>query len=251
VTNAGGRPLLIAHGGAAAVAPEHTIPAYEAAVAQGADLVWLTVRLSLDDQPVVIEDDRLERTTDGRGAVRDLTARQLKRLDAGGWFGRRFRGQRIQALGEVLERFRDRLGFAVHLPGGSDVAPGIEERVLTLLQLYDVAARALLISGDHGALRKCRDLDPELRLVARLGARFTTPATPGPIESLAGVCLPARLTTRGEVAAVRAAGAACYVEGVDEPAAARALAEAGAAGLVTNRPDLLRPLLESLARPAG
>lgn len=245
MTNPAGRPLLIAKGGAAAVAPEHTIPAYEAAVAQGADLLWLAVRLSADDQPVVIEDDRLERTTNGRGAVRDLTARQLKRLDAGGWFGRRFRGQRIQALGEVLERFRGRAGFAVHLPGGSDSWPGIEERVLTLLQLYEVAERALVVSADHHALRKCRDLDPEVRAVARLGARLVVLPDLAAGGGLAGVCLPAALTTPGDVAACRAAGLACYVEGVDDPAAARALAEVGAAGLVTGRPDLVRRVLDA------
>jgi glycerophosphoryl diester phosphodiesterase len=125
----GPRPLLIAHRGAPAVAPEHTIPAYEAAIAAGADALELDVHLSADDQLVVIHDARLERTTDGRGLVREYTTRQLKRLDAGGWFGRRFRGQRIQTLSEVLERFGTARGSASssgrlgHLPGDRGAAP--------------------------------------------------------------------------------------------------------------------------------
>ena len=84
--------------------------------------------------------------------MRERTVRELKRLDAGRWFGWRFRGQRIQTLPEVLERFRDRVGFVVALRAGSDVYPGIEERALGLLHLYGAADRALVVSYDHPAL---------------------------------------------------------------------------------------------------
>ncbi len=241
------RPRLVARGGAAAVAPEHTIPAFEAAIAMGADVLWLGLQSSADDQLVVIQDARLERTTDGHGAVRELTARELKRLDAGRWFGRRFRGQRIQTLSEVLERFRDRVAFAVELPGGSDLHPGIEERLLSLLQIYEVSARTLVVSLDHHALMRCRDLDPDVPTVARLGGRPLAPAALAPRGVLAGVCLPAELTTPRDLDAIRAAGLACYVEGVNDSSAARRLAEWGVAGLVTDRPDLLRPVLDRVA----
>ena len=146
------RPLIVAHRGAAAVAPEHTIPAYESAVAAGADALWLDVQETADEQLVVVHDVRLERTTNGRGPVRERTVRELKRLDAGRWFGWRFRGQRIQTLPEVLERFRGRAGFVVALRAGSDVYPGIEERALGLLHLYGAADRTLVASYDHHAL---------------------------------------------------------------------------------------------------
>ena len=108
----------------------------------------------------------LERTTNGRGPVRERTVRELKRLDAGRWFGWRFRGQRIQTLSEVLERFRERIGFVVELRAGSDVYPGIEERALGLLHLYGAAERTLVASYDHHALARCRALDGDVRLGA-------------------------------------------------------------------------------------
>jgi glycerophosphoryl diester phosphodiesterase len=240
-----GRPLLIAHRGASAAAPEHTIPAYEAAIAAGADVLELDVHLSADGQVVVIHDATLERTTDGRGAVREYTAQQLKRLDAGRWFGRAFRGQRIQTLSEVLERFRDRAAFAVELKGGSDFYPGIEERVLTLLQIYGVADRTLVASFDHHALRKCRDLDPDVRTGALVVGRLLAPAALAPPGVLSAVCLDATLTTAGDVAACAAAGLDCHVWLVNEPLAARRFAEWGVAGIVTDRPDLVRPALSS------
>ncbi|MBI4012719.1 MAG: glycerophosphodiester phosphodiesterase [Candidatus Rokubacteria bacterium] len=243
----GPRPLLIAHRGAPAVAPEHTIPAYEAAIAAGADALELDVHLSADDQLVVIHDARLERTSDGRGLVREYTTRQLKRLDAGGWFGRRFRGQRIQTLSEVLERFRDRAGFGVELKGGSAIYPGIEERLLTLLQVYDVLDRTLVVSFDHHALRKCRDLDPDVRTGALVVGRLLAPAALAPRGVLHALCLHAELVTAGDVVAAREAGLDCYAWVVDDPAAARRFVEWGVAGIVSNRPDLLRPVLDRAA----
>ena len=238
------RPLLVAHRGAATVAPEHTIPAYEAAVAAGADVLELDVHLSADDQLVVIHDARLERTTDGRGLVREHTAQQLKRLDAGRWFGRRYRGQRLQLLGEVLERFRDRVAFAVELKAGSDVYPGIEERLVTLLQLYDVADRTLVASFDHHALRRCREVDPDVRTGALVVARLLAPAALAPPGVLTALCLHAELVTAPDVAAVRAAGLDCYVWVVNDAADAARFVGWGVAGLVTDRPDLLRPVLD-------
>ena len=117
-------PLIIADRGASADAPEHTIAAFELALDQGADGIALDVHLTRDGQPVVIHDFTLERTTDGAGAVAAHTMREMKRLDAGAWRSRRFQGQRVQTLQEVLERFRDRTRFWIEIRGGSDLYPG-------------------------------------------------------------------------------------------------------------------------------
>jgi glycerophosphoryl diester phosphodiesterase len=226
------------------VAPEHTIPAYEAAITAGADVLELDVHLSADDQLVVIHDARLERTTDGRGLVREHTAQQLKRLDAGRWFGRRYRGQRLQLLSEVLERFRDRVAFAVELKAGSDVYPGIEERMVTLLQLYDVADRTLIASFDHHALRRCHEVDPDIRTGALVVGRLLAPGALAPPGVLTALCLHAELVTASVVTAAREAGLDCYVWIVNDATAAARFAGWGVAGLVTDRPDLLRPVLD-------
>ena len=108
-------PLVIAHRGASAAAPENTIAAFERALTDGADAIQLDVHLSRDDHPVVIHDPTLERTTNGLGPVRGHTMRELKRLDAGAWHGAAFAGQRLQTLQEVLERFRGRTKFWIEL----------------------------------------------------------------------------------------------------------------------------------------
>src|SRR5262245_54692411 len=146
------RVLVIANRGASEEAPENTIAAFELALEQGADAIALDVHLSRDDQLVVIRDFTLERTTDGAGPVRDRSVRELKRLDAGGWRGRRFRGQRIQTLYEVLERFRDRTRVWIELRAGSDLYPSAEERLVSAIEIYDMVDSVVIQSFDHEAL---------------------------------------------------------------------------------------------------
>ena len=137
-----GKPLVIARGGASAEAPEHTIAAFEAALAEGADALAVSVRLSRDGHPVAFGPATLELTTDGRGPVSERTVRELKRLDAGGWKGPRFGGQRIQTLQEVLERFRDRTRLWIELPDGTTSGGTTEERIVSTLEIYEAAERS-------------------------------------------------------------------------------------------------------------
>jgi glycerophosphoryl diester phosphodiesterase len=226
------RPLIVAHRGAATVAPEHTIPAYEAAVAAGVDALWLDVQESADEQLVVINDVRLERTTNGRGPVREQNVRELKRLDAGRWFGWRFRGQRIQTLPEILERFRDRAGFVVALRAGSDVYPGIEERALGLLHLYGAADRTLVASADHNALARCRALDGDVRLGASVAGRLLQPGALAPPGILSALCLDAASALEPDVALCCAAGLDTYLGVINDPVDARRVAGWGLTALV-------------------
>ena len=232
------RPLIVAHRGASADAPEHTLAAYDAAVAQGADFLELDVRLSADGQLVVIHDARLERTTDGRGEVQEYTLQALKRLDAGGWFRPSFRGQRIQTVTELIERFRSRVRFAIELKEGSAISPGIEERLVSILQIYDVTEQVLVLSFDHGALRKVREMDPELRTGALVA---------GPLRDLAtltglginAVGIEAAAATDHDVKRCLTEGLECFVWVVNDVESARRYARARVTGLVTDRPGLI------------
>jgi glycerophosphoryl diester phosphodiesterase len=237
------RPLVIAHRGASAEAPENTIAAFELAIAHGADGIELTVHLSMDDQPVVIHDFTLERTTDGVGRVRDQTVRELKRLDAGGWRGARFQGQRIQTLQEMFERFRERTRFWIEVSGGFDRGRDLEERVVSTIEIYDVIERALVLSSNQEALDRIRVLNPEIRL----GLRLADPRGEGPTPSrttIQAVCADARLVTDEALRAIRRAGLDCYVWTVNKPAQMDRLVGLGVSGIITDRPDELRARLD-------
>lgn len=237
-----GKPVVIARGGAAAEAPEHTIAAFEAALAEGADALALRVRLSRDGHLVVFGPPTLERTTDGRGPVSELTVRELKRLDAGGWKGPRFGGQRIQTLHEVLERFRDRTRFWIELPDGADAGSGVEERAVSTLEIYEAVELCLVQSADRAALRRVRALNPAIPLGAIWKAGPLAAALPaaGEAESL---CAAADLLGEAEVERIRRAGLGCYVWAVNEPALTDRLVGWRVDGILTDRPGLVRALV--------
>lgn len=101
------RPWVIAHRGACRRAPENTLPAFRLAFDLGADGIELDTKLTSDGQVVVVHDQTLERTTDGKGRVVDQDLAQLKRLDAGASFSGEFVGTRIPTLAEVFEAVGD------------------------------------------------------------------------------------------------------------------------------------------------
>jgi glycerophosphoryl diester phosphodiesterase len=240
---ASARPLLIAHRGASADAPESTIAAFELALEQGADGLELDVHLSADGHPVVIHDFTLERTTDGAGPVSALRVRELKRLDAGGWHDRRFQGQRIQTLQEVLERFRDRTRFWLELKGGSTLYPGLGERVVSTIEIYDVVDQVIVQSFDPSAIVEVRTLNREVRVgavvaQAPLDRDLLMPGTVDAISPALAAC------SAGLIGEVRQAGLDCHVWTVNEPAQVDRLVGWGVNGIITDRPGALRAQLD-------
>ena len=101
--------MVIAHRGFSGAAPENTLSAFQKAIEIGSDMVELDVQLSKDGKLVVIHDETLERTTNGRGRVTDSTLKELKALDAGSWFGARFSGEKIPTIRDVLDLAKGRV----------------------------------------------------------------------------------------------------------------------------------------------
>src|SRR5262249_62281028 len=116
------------------------------------------------DTRVVCGPPRLERASNGYGALGAHTVRDLKRLDAGGWWEARFAGQRIQTLQEVLERFRDAAPFWIEPCADIGREADLEERLVSTLEIYDALERCSVWSADVGALDRIRALNPDVRL---------------------------------------------------------------------------------------
>jgi glycerophosphoryl diester phosphodiesterase len=154
------RPLAIGHRGAAAHMPENTLPSFERALELGADALEFDVALSRDGVPVVIHDDTLDRTTNGRGAVDAFTFEQLARLDAGLWKGV---ATHLPSLAEVLEAFAGRTLLNLEIKS----SPRRAELVEACSQAVDSSgafASVVFSSFDHDALRLLRHLRPEARI---------------------------------------------------------------------------------------
>ncbi len=146
------RYLIIAHRGASAHAPENTLRAFERAIELGADMSELDLHLSRDGALIVMHDYRVDATTGGHGAIRDMSLAELRQLDAGD-------GQRVPTLGEVIDLVRGRSGLYIELTG-----EGTPRATVECLRANGFTDRRQVIVGSFNAalVRETKALAPEL-----------------------------------------------------------------------------------------
>lgn len=157
-------PIIVAHRGSSALAPENTMAAFLQAVRDGAHAVELDVRLTNDDIPIVIHDSRLDRTTSGHGLVRDHDFLSVRKLDAGGWFRRDFTGERVPALRDVLERLPGSIGVNIELKTTRRDRHGefLASAVCAAVQRCRAENRVLVSSFRHDLVRRTKEMLPEV-----------------------------------------------------------------------------------------
>ncbi|MCX4777629.1 glycerophosphodiester phosphodiesterase [Streptomyces sp. NBC_01264] len=251
-------PIVYAHRGASAYAPENTLEAIDLAMEMGFDWVENDVQRTKDGELVVVHDDTLARTTDVEQVfpdrkpwrVKDFTAAEIARLDAGSWFGQEFAGARVPTLRQYMNRVQrnqQRLLLEIKKP---ELYPGIERQTLDVLgetgwlEENHVARRLVVQSFSAASVRTVHELRPDL-YTAFLG-------TP----TLADLPRYAEFTDRINpwyttidsdwVAAVHklpgAHGKALEVDTwiVDDAATALKVQDMGVDGIITDKPDVVR-----------
>ncbi|MFF1909450.1 glycerophosphodiester phosphodiesterase family protein [Kitasatospora sp. NPDC058218] len=236
-----GSPLTVfAHRGASSAAPENTLVSDEIARRGGAEWIENDVQPSKDGVPYVLHDDTVDRTTNGKGRIRDLTAAQLDALDAGSWFGPAYAGARVPTLAAQLDDLRGRGGGLLLEIKGRHSRDEVA-RIVQEIRDHGMTNRVFVQSFEVDALRFTRELAPELPLGL---LRSELDADPVAISKELGLAaynpadgaLSARI---GVVKDLHAAGVAVNVWTVDAAARWKALEAAGVDGIITNRPSEL------------
>ena len=231
------KPAILAHRGNTAEAPENTLAAFEAVAATGADGVEFDVQASADGQPVVIHDEWVERTTDGKGAVGELSLAELKRLDAGSWRGPEFAGQRIPTLDEVVALLRPTaLTLNIELKTSIVAYPGLAEKVVAAVRGAGLSERVILSSFNHHSLLEAARLAPEIPRAALLSDGWIEPWLYAEAHGFSGLHPEYRSCTTEMVRACAARGLAVRPYTVDGEQEFRRLAEMGVDAIVTNDP---------------
>ncbi len=164
-----GRTLIGGHRGNPAEHPENTIRSFRSAIAAGCDLIECDVHLSSDGRLVVIHDHTLERTTNGTGLVRDHTAAELRRLDAG-------LGESMPLLQEVIELALGKVGLVIEIKQVPIQYPGLEEKLVAMLRQLGAVEECAVVSFYHPAIKQLREMEPRLQLGVLEGARPIDPA---------------------------------------------------------------------------
>ncbi len=231
------RPLVIAHRGASGQLPENTLPAYELAIAQGADMIEIDLHRTRDAAVVITHDENLA-GLGGRGEIADASLAEVRALDAGG-------GERVPLLAEVLDRFGPRIAFNLELKRGTrGEYPQVEAEALAAAENRGILARTLFSSFYDPVLARLRALSTAARIALLLSPQDAE----RPIERArrlgAEAINPWRgLVNRELVEAAHAEGLAVYVFTVDEVAEMERLLALGVDGLFTNFPERMRTLL--------
>ncbi len=150
------RPILIAHRGAPQIAPEDTLASYEKAIQFGSEVMENDIRRTADGELVLLHDETVNRTTNGTGYVRNMTLQEVKKLDAGSWFGSAFKGERIPTLREALRQLKGRPVIMLAEPKED----GLEAQIIQLIKEEGVASQVLIQSFSDQHLRYVRDIEP-------------------------------------------------------------------------------------------
>jgi glycerophosphoryl diester phosphodiesterase len=228
--------LNIAHRGASGTFPENTLSAFRAAIDAGADMCELDVQLTRDGAVVVIHDDTVERTTDGKGEVAKLSLEELKRLDAGAKFkGGAIKGERVPTLDEVFDVTSGKCGLNIELKAG-----GVENRVAQIMQARNGFGDSVVSSFDWEYLKNIQQLHFNIR-IGLLAEEKPVDLMMNAVAMRAHSINPRwDMVTADLCKAAHERGLKVYTWTVDSDARMRALIECGVDGIMTNYPERLR-----------
>lgn len=257
-------PVVIAHRGASAYAPEHTFAAWDLAVEMGADYLEQDLQMTADGELVVFHDEELDRTAEARdarcsGMLRNRTLADLAGCDVGSWFNRahpdrarpEYVGLRIPTLAEVLDRYPDqRFYIETKSP---ETAPGMEATLVELLREHDLRTghelpRVFLQSFSSDSLRRLAELAPEIPRVQLLPGRWSSRRIRGALREIASYAVAigprADRVDRALVDAAHRLGLLVHPYTVNDPAEMVRLMQIGADGWFTDRPDVARDAVD-------
>ncbi len=248
----GGRPLVIAHRGYSAIAPENTLPSFALALQAGADLVELDYYHSKDGTPVVFHDATLDRTTNGQtlwgeagNTVGTKTWAELRQLDSGQWFHPRYTGTSLLSLEQAVDEIQRGAVTLIERKSGDP------DTLVTFLRLKKLVPEVVVQSFDWGFIEACHKIEPDL-VLGCLGPRHPAGQRLTPEEQFLNTHDLDQIeragakvvgwnfrVTKEAVEAAHRRGLRVWVYVINDIAGARRLLDLGVDGLITDNPGLM------------
>ncbi|GHC21719.1 MULTISPECIES: glycerophosphodiester phosphodiesterase [Streptomyces rochei group] len=262
-------PAVIAHRGASGYAPENTLAAVDKAAELGIRWVENDVQRTRDGELVVLHDDNLRRTTDVEEVfpdrspwkVKDFTAAEIARLDAGNWFDSRYAGARVPTLEQYLERVEHNHQKLLLELKNPQLYPGIEQQTLKVLanegwlDRWHVADRLVVQSFSADSVRTVHELKPAVRT----GVLGTPPVSDLPeyaefadqINPSHGSLSMSYVSSVHAFTGPHGRPMEVFAWTVDDADTARRVAGYDVDGVISNRPDVVREAMDEDTDDAG
>jgi glycerophosphoryl diester phosphodiesterase len=248
------RPLVIAHRGASAIAPENTLSAIKKAIEMGVDMIELDVQLTKDKQIVLMHDLTVDRTTNGKGRVRDLTFEEIRKLDAGLWFSKNYEGEKIPTLEEVMQAARGKCKLLIEVKRVKTNKPEIEAKIIQLIDKYDARSWCIVQSFETEVVKNIQSIDSSIechKLVTmnlpvipmHLDSRIKT-GTIYKYKTVQSINPYFKMLNKRKVDKIHARGQKIITWTVNEKDDMKRMISYGVDGIITNYPDRLLELLK-------
>ena len=237
---------VIAHRGASAYYPENTLPSFERAIAMGADMVELDVQLTSDKEVVVFHDEKISRCTDGRGEIVDHTLAQLKKLDAGSWFDKKFQNARIPTLAEVLGVCKNKIAVNIEIKTeavSKMFLGGIEEKCIKIVEQSGMRKHVVFSSFDPRAIMHLKQIDDTVTVAVLFEKKHYGSKQPSDIIELVGAdafnCSSDEFSKKW-LANVKLNNIPVNIYTINDAKNMRLFLKIGVSGIFTNKPDILK-----------
>ncbi|PEJ75634.1 glycerophosphodiester phosphodiesterase [Bacillus wiedmannii] len=254
--NQSNRIKNIAHRGASAYAPEHTIQAYKLGQQLKGDYIEIDLQMTKDGHLVAMHDETVNRTTNGKGLVKEHTLEEIKQLNVGSFFNEKhpalakkeFEDTTVPTLEEIIETFRNSTNYYIETKS-PDEYPGMEEKLLEIIQHYEISDKVIIQSFSKVSLQKIHSLDVHIPLVQLLPYKKAVQLTELEIKKYKTYCIGIGMNYKyidsAYVKRIKKHGLEVHPFTVDNEKDMKKLLLWGVDGMFTNYPDRLHSLLQS------
>ncbi|MCX7349096.1 MAG: glycerophosphodiester phosphodiesterase family protein [Alphaproteobacteria bacterium] len=199
-------PFISAHRGFSEDYPENTIPALAAALEAGADVAEIDIKLTRDGKLVLMHDTTVDRTTNGTGAVKDLTLAEIRQLDAGSWFGTEFSGTIVPTLDEVIAWSSGRLGILLEMKNCPERDPVFLDEVIATIERHAAQNFVFPAGFDHPSIAAIHARRPDWSLEIIMNCRLCDTVQAAKAAGAVLVSLEPEYAVKEDVEAMHAAG---------------------------------------------
>lgn len=240
--------LIFAHRGAAGTYPENTMISFQIAETHKADGIELDVQLTKDGKVVVIHDETVNRTTNGKGAVRNYTYEDLQKLDASYTFSKKVGFCSIPLLEDVLEWLQsNKLLLNIELKNNKVPYRGLDEEIITLVRKYEMETRTILSSFNHYSMKRCHMMAPDIETAILYREGLHSPWGYARKMGASAIHPNYRYIADGIIEQTLENGIAVRPYTVNDEEMMHKLFRMGVSGIVTDHPERAKALLQKNA----
>ncbi|MGG1148215.1 glycerophosphodiester phosphodiesterase [Bacillus wiedmannii] len=245
----------IAHRGASAYAPEHTIAAYKLGQQLRGDYIEIDLQMTKDGHLVAMHDETVNRTTNGTGLVKEHTLEEIKQLNVGSFFNEKhpslakkeFEGAKVPTLEEIIETFGHNANYYIETKS-PDEYPGMEEKLLEIIKHYEISDKVIIQSFSEASLQKIHSIDVNIPLVQLLPYKKAAQLTELEIKKYKTYCIGLGMNYKyidsAYVKKIQKYGLEVHPFTVDNETDMKKLLLWGVDGMFTNYPDRLHSFLQ-------